>query len=180
MEPHWREVEGDGTVFRLSTNGTDFGVLKYFTYSEGHLPTASPILLGDTLYGTTAWGSVSNMGTVYRINTDGTGFKILKSFTGPDGGVPRGSLLYSDGALYGTTEQGGTFGKGTVFKIQLSAPTLTIQSTGNSIVLSWSNTAFALQAAPTVTGPYTTIPQATSPFTNVVDGGQQFFRLIGN
>jgi hypothetical protein len=66
-------------------------------------------------------------------------------------------------------------GLGTVFKLDLSIP-LTIQSLGNSVVLSWADPAFALQAAPTLTGIYTNIPGATSPCTNPAAGPQRFFR----
>jgi hypothetical protein len=54
---------------------------------------------------------------------------------------------------------------------------LTIQQVGNSVVLSWTNPAFSLQSASDVTGPYTTISGAASPYTNAVSGAQQFFRL---
>jgi hypothetical protein len=40
------------------------------------------------------------------------------------------------------------------------------------------NPAFTLQAAPAVTGTFTNVPGATSPFTNQINGGQEFFRLI--
>jgi hypothetical protein len=57
------------------------------------------------------------------------------------------------------------------------APSLTIQSSGQDVILSWSNPAFSLQTACTVTGTYTNIPGATSPYTNNISGLQQFFRL---
>ena len=48
------------------------------------------------------------------------------------------------------------------------------------MMLSWANAAFGLQSASAVTGTFTNIPGAASPFTNPVAGGQQFFRLQGN
>ena len=54
-----------------------------------------------------------------------------------------------------------------------------VQSPGNAIVLSWSNTAFDLQAGLAVTGPYTNITSAISPYTNAISGPQRFFRLVG-
>ena len=53
-----------------------------------------------------------------------------------------------------------------------------IRLSGNEVILNWTNPAFALQAAPNVTGTYTNIPGATSPYTNPVTSGQKFFRLI--
>ncbi len=46
------------------------------------------------------------------------------------------------------------------------------------LVLSWTNAGFSLQSAPQVTGTFTNIPGATSPYTNPVTGAQQFFRLM--
>jgi len=37
-----------------------------------------------------------------------------------------------------------------------------------------------LQSAPAVTGPFTNLPGATSPYTNPLTAPQQFFRLKGN
>jgi hypothetical protein len=57
---------------------------------------------------------------------------------------------------------------------------LAVQTAGGAIILQWNNAAFALQAAPQVTGTYTNIPGATSPYTNAISGPQMFFRLLGN
>ena len=54
---------------------------------------------------------------------------------------------------------------------------LTAQKIGNDLVLSWTNPAFALQTASEVSGIYTTIVGATSPYTNAISGGPVFFRL---
>jgi hypothetical protein len=45
------------------------------------------------------------------------------------------------------------------------------------IVLNWQSANAVLQAAPSVSGTFTNVPGATSPFTNALTGGQQFFRL---
>jgi hypothetical protein len=62
----------------------------------------------------------------------------------------------------------------------LSPIPLNFQTAGNQMVLSWANAAFGLQSAPAVTGTFTNIPGAASPFTNPISGTQQFFRLQGN
>lgn len=54
---------------------------------------------------------------------------------------------------------------------------LYIQLAGTNVVLTWSNSTFSLQAAPLVTGVYTNIPAAISPFTNGVDSPKEFYRL---
>jgi hypothetical protein len=60
------------------------------------------------------------------------------------------------------------------------APPLEIRRLGNSIILSWTNAAFGLQSAPVITGDFTNIAGAVSPFTNPISGPQQYFRLRGN
>jgi hypothetical protein len=54
---------------------------------------------------------------------------------------------------------------------------LGIQLIGTNTVLTWSNAAFNLQAAPLINGGYTNVPGATSPHTNPIVGPQQYFRL---
>ena len=63
--------------------------------------------------------------------------------------------------------------------LSLSIP-LTIRQSGTNVVLTWTNSAFGLQAAPAVIGAYINIPGAASPYTNAITGSQQFFRLIAN
>ncbi|HEY3762887.1 MAG TPA: hypothetical protein VGN23_14170 [Verrucomicrobiae bacterium] len=55
---------------------------------------------------------------------------------------------------------------------------LTFQRSGTNLVFLWGNPAFSLQSAPQVTGTYTNMSGATSPYTNQINGGQQFFRLV--
>jgi len=46
-----------------------------------------------------------------------------------------------------------------------------------TLTLSWTDPAFVLQAAPTVTGAYTNVPGATSPWPVPAGGEQMYFRL---
>ena len=55
---------------------------------------------------------------------------------------------------------------------------LNIASSGSNVTLSWTNSAFTLQAAPNATGTYTNITGATSPFVTPAGGSQKFYRLI--
>jgi uncharacterized repeat protein (TIGR03803 family) len=110
---------GDGTVFKINTDGTGFTVLKKFSGSpDGSHSQASLTLSVNTLYGTTVNGGSYAYGTVFKVNTDGSGFAVLHSFTySSDGAFPYGGLILSGNTLYGTTKGGGSFGFGTVFKI---------------------------------------------------------------
>ena len=55
---------------------------------------------------------------------------------------------------------------------------LNIQYSGGSVTLTWSDASFNLQSALVVTGPYTTIPGAASPFTTNAINSETFFRLL--
>jgi uncharacterized repeat protein (TIGR03803 family) len=174
-----------GTIFKLNTDGSGFTNLHHFAGTgmggDGENPTYGSVLTlsGSTLYGATGLGGggiLQGFGTLFKVKTDGTSYTVLHRFDGGSGGAsPRGGLVLKDGALYGTTGGGG-LGYGTVFKLDLPIP-LFFQSTGNAIILSWDDPTFALQTAHVVTGTYTNILGATSPYTNAITGPQQFFRL---
>jgi len=50
----------------------------------------------------------------------------------------------------------------------------------NQLVLSWTTAGFSLQSVLAITGTFTNLPAATSPYTNPITAPQQFFRLISN
>jgi hypothetical protein len=56
---------------------------------------------------------------------------------------------------------------------------LQIQLAGTNTILTWNNPSFALQAAPTITGTFSNIPGAASPYTNPASSAG-FFRLKAN
>lgn len=58
---------GAGTVFALSTGGTDFEVLHTFKGSDGSSPNGDLALLGNTLYGTALTGGKTGGGTIFSI-----------------------------------------------------------------------------------------------------------------
>jgi len=115
-----------GTVFRVSTNGGAYQVLKSFTGAggDGAYPLAGLTQGSDgALYGTTYYGGSSNKGSVFKLNVDGSAYTVLHSFSGlgADGAYPQAALVQgSDGALYGTTGAGGTTYVGTVFKLAVN------------------------------------------------------------
>jgi uncharacterized repeat protein (TIGR03803 family) len=198
---------GNGTVFAINTDRTGFTNLYSFTAgsgpfggpltnSDGAGPLAGLILSGNTLYGTTLGGGTNGEGTVFAINTDGTGFTNLYSFSAgsnfvnsqtlfgnvinSEGALPSASLILSGNTLYGTTLSGGTNADGALFALSLGPIPLNIQTISNAVILNWGNPAFSLQAATNVSGIYANVPDATSPYINVITGSQQFFRLQAN
>ena len=127
---------GNGTVFRVNTDGTGFTNLHSFgglannpvgvgTNSDGANPTAGLILAGNFLYGTAVNGGTVGMGTVFALNINGSGFTNLHSFTSEsDGANPNAGLVLSGSTLYGTAELGGNNGMGTVFAISTNGGTV--------------------------------------------------------
>lgn len=119
---------GYGTVFAVSTNGTDFTNLHSFTAgsgtypnitnSDGAYPIGSLIHSGSILYGTASQGGGFGNGSLFSVNIDGTGFTNLHSFTGgSDGANPKAGLIVSGSTLYGMTFAGGSFNNGIVFAV---------------------------------------------------------------
>ncbi len=128
---------GDGTLFKVKSDGTGFQVLHTFGGVDG-AGAFYLILSGDTLYGTTSGGGFGGSGTVYKIKTNGTEFQSLYSFTADDptngnsDGANPNFLLLSGNTLYGTAASGGSYqlvdpenpspyiDNGTVFKLNAS------------------------------------------------------------
>ena len=182
-----------GAVFRVNTDGTDFTNLYSFTQDNsgnapnGTEPSEGLVLSGNTLYGTTSNGGSSHFGVLFAINTDGSGFTNLFNFSYSTSGENPYGLILASNTLYGVTIHGGSSGAGTIFYLAIPPPQvppvpipLGIRLNDTVIVLSWTNPAFSLWAAPTCSGIYTNVAGATSPYTNSFSGRQQFFRLQAN
>jgi uncharacterized repeat protein (TIGR03803 family) len=111
-------ANGNGTLFRLETEGT-FRKLHDFDYIDGAIPPGALVVGADgALYGSTVYGGNNNDGTLFRLETNGT-FTKLHDFNGTDGEYPVSLVVGLDGALYGSTRYGGTnTGIGTLFRLQ--------------------------------------------------------------
>jgi uncharacterized repeat protein (TIGR03803 family) len=71
---------GQGTLFRMNTDGSGYIVLRHFDdISQGSNPLSDLALSGTALFGTTEYGGDTNRGTVFTLNTDGTGFNVLRA-----------------------------------------------------------------------------------------------------
>jgi uncharacterized repeat protein (TIGR03803 family) len=111
---------GLGTVFKVSTSGSESVLYSFQGALDGAYPGSSLIALNGTLYGTTSGGNTPSNGTVYRVDASGN-VSTVYTFTGsPDGSTPVAGLIALNGELYGTTESGGANGVGTVFKVSTS------------------------------------------------------------
>jgi uncharacterized repeat protein (TIGR03803 family) len=100
-------TNGYGTLFAVSTGGTNFATLHNFTSSENRAIILST-LSGNTLYGTT---ENPPFGSVIAINTDGSNFRTLYAFHGASDGAEPGALILSGDVFYGTAGLAGTGGQ---------------------------------------------------------------------
>ena len=137
-------MNGNGTVWRVNSDGTGFQVLHTFGLTvtdetsklpvnpDGAAPLSGVIDGQDAfLYGTTSSGGLGR-GNVFAISADGATYMPLHDFDGPTGAVPIGELtLGADGKLYGTTSSGGvdsanaTTSYGTIFSIDRAGTNFT-------------------------------------------------------
>jgi uncharacterized repeat protein (TIGR03803 family) len=113
---------GCGTVFSVTSSGTEKVLHAFGATGDGLYPRASLLDVGGTLYGTTTLGgsgggsypcpgstssSYVPCGTVFSVTPSGTE-KVLYTFSGfYGGGLPYAPLIDVKGTLYGTTEIGG-------------------------------------------------------------------------
>ncbi|HEV3091722.1 MAG TPA: choice-of-anchor tandem repeat GloVer-containing protein [Candidatus Cybelea sp.] len=115
------DEEGCGTIYSVTTNGTEKIIGTFADETAGEFPTAGLIAVHGSLYGTTSEGGVDAQGTLFRITTAGVK-KVLHNFgAGSDGRGPQAALLSVKNILYGTTRGGGSLSerKGTVFSMGL-------------------------------------------------------------
>lgn len=128
---------GNGTVFKISPQGTLTTIHSFSAVTEGFDPTAGLVEGTDgNFYGTTSEGG--NEGTLFKITPAGT-LTTLYTFCAQancaDGSYPYAGLIQaSDGNLYGTTVEGGAYrissnnGYGTVFRITPAGTLTTLHS----------------------------------------------------
>lgn len=131
---------GCGTVFRVSTSGServiyDFGSYKY----DGLHPYFGLTNVNGTLYGTTSAGGFGRRctlkggcGTVFSIDPAGTEH-VLYGFGGHphDGVTPGSNVIEMRGRLFGTTQAGGEYDDGSVFNVAASGPETVVYDFGS-------------------------------------------------
>ncbi len=111
-------ANGNGTIFKMTTNGAFTPVISFLSATNGANPYGRLLLSGSLLYGTTANGGPHGHGVAF--NYDGTNVNVLNDFpdTTDDGNAPNAGLCDGlDNELFGTTIGGGGHGNGAVYKI---------------------------------------------------------------
>lgn len=114
---------GCGTVYGVSTTGTETVLHRFAGGSDGWDPFGSLLDVGGTLYGTTRYGGGSGCvesfgcGTIYSVRPNGREHVVFAFTSYANGAQPLDGLIDVKGTLYGTTWHGGTTGNGTVFSL---------------------------------------------------------------
>jgi uncharacterized repeat protein (TIGR03803 family) len=127
---------GNGTIFRITTNGTLTTLIDLDNYTAGSTPTGD-LVFGPTgsLYGATYFGGASAVGTIYEVTSNGTLLNLV-NFNNTNGAYPLAGLTFgADNNLYGTTAGGGTAGNGTVFKLHLPPLPLALAKSGTNFTI---------------------------------------------
>jgi uncharacterized repeat protein (TIGR03803 family) len=187
---------GNGTVFKVSTNGALTTLYSFTGDSDDAHPYAALVQGREgNYYGATCVlgylnGASIGDGTVFKISTNGA-LTSLYSFTGTqDGAWPYAGLVQgTDGNFYGTTCYGGTNDNGTVFRLTVvpMPPQLTIIPSGANVILTWPTNAvgFTLQSTTNLgasavwatNSPGPVVVNGQNTVTNPITGTQKFYRL---
>jgi uncharacterized repeat protein (TIGR03803 family) len=140
-------TNGNGTIFKVDTNGAGFAVLYIFSSTQNDEATnsdgAEPVFGLTTLatkpgilYGVAGFGGSAGVGTLFQSTTNGGpgGFAVLHTFspgqgpayTNADGFYPNAIIPVANGpTLFGTSTFGGTSGFGEVFRCNVNSGSVT-------------------------------------------------------
>jgi uncharacterized repeat protein (TIGR03803 family) len=102
-------TNGDGTLFKMTPDGTLTTLVAFDHFSNGANPYAGLVQATDAnFYGTTEFGGTqAGYGTVFKMTRDGQ-LTTLLSFEGANGSLPVAALVQGgDGSFYGSTLTGG-------------------------------------------------------------------------
>jgi uncharacterized repeat protein (TIGR03803 family) len=113
---------GGGTVFSVTTFGTEATVYRFGNGNDGKDPYLSTVTpFQGSLYGTTIDGGTHGKGVIFAIDSQGAGGAIYNfgAATGDGQYCASGVIVHRD-ALYGTCYGGSTGNQGNIFRVTAS------------------------------------------------------------
>jgi len=111
----WCEIDGCGTIFRVTQTGKLF-TMHTFAGTDGRDPGALVQATDGNFYGAAGAGGINSEGTIFEITPTGT-LTTLHTFAYADGEYPNSLMQATDGNFYGTTAAGGADSGGTIYKL---------------------------------------------------------------
>lgn len=114
-------VSGNGTIFRVNTDGTGFTNLYYFNGTNAANPYTGLVFSGSNLYGMAHIGQAAlggaPYGSIFRIDTNGSNFAIVYVIDPElNAASPTSGLVVSSNQIYGT-ELGYDYYGDTIFRV---------------------------------------------------------------
>ena len=126
-----------GTVYRVSNDGSGFGVVHAFSYADRVFHPLGPLIeLSDgSLCGTTQGG-------LFQVGKSGCCFAAFGTLLDTNYSAILTIMQASDQLLYGTTYSGGLYGNGSVFRMNADATGYTVlhDFSGANADLGWPDT----------------------------------------
>jgi len=172
--PHYTTVAYSGSGIPLWTN----------IYTGGVADDEPSGILVDRLGNVCVTGYSTGGGTssdYATVEYSGAGLPLWTNrYNGLLNGPDEASAIAADGSRSIFVTGNSDNGYATIKYSPLQPDFLGMENLNNTFVLTWTNAAFSLQCSPVVTGNFTNIPGATSPYTNSITGPQLFFRLQAN
>jgi uncharacterized repeat protein (TIGR03803 family) len=137
------ETQGCGTVYELTTSGTEKILYRFPGRPGGAVPTAGLTLFHGSLYGSTAAGgittcnyeSITGCGLIFKMIGLRAPTIVYEFGGGSAGATPRGTLLDVNDKLYGVTSSGGGTACGGTFFGSACGTAFALTARGTHITL---------------------------------------------
>jgi Immunoglobulin domain len=91
-------------------------------------------------------------------------------FTPNVAGQATGEIAFGHNRVYALNSNNG------ILALNIAWPSVSLNPNGSNVTITWIGK-YTLQSATSVTGPYTDVVGATSPYTTAASGAQKYFRL---
>ena len=109
--------KGNGVIYSLSLDGTDFKLEHKFEHNDGVGPEGPLVEVSGKLWGVATIGGLSNDGTVFSYDPTTESLEVVQAFNEENGDRPFNSLTFSNDLIWGTTYEGGVNNLGVIFQV---------------------------------------------------------------